>query len=150
MNRGIQSFLSNIDKQYSCPKCDKKFKLSKSLKKHLETLHPEEQIDYKTLNLKKINRRIEPNFSKQMDDSVMDLKQTIENMNFNTDEINHEITIEIDKLLNNPENYGSESNDRLVESLINTAVGETNLDNKMQPKDPMLSMPDLDIDDHLH
>ncbi|XP_056632942.1 PR domain zinc finger protein 15-like isoform X1 [Diorhabda sublineata] len=127
---------------FSCPKCDKKMKHEYSIKRHIESVHPDYKGKYKSVKTKsETNKQVEED----------ELTQALENINYNTDEINREITIEIDKLLNNPETFTSDSNDRLVESLINTAVGENNLDNDDtgQQKDAMLSMPDLDLDHDL-
>lgn len=85
------------------------------------------------------------------DDTELDLKQTIDNMNFLTDEINNyeaEVNSELDKLLNsatNIETFLDESNERLVDSLINIAVKDNPLlsDSSYQQKNICLSMPEL-------
>ncbi|XP_072378905.1 uncharacterized protein [Diabrotica undecimpunctata] len=138
--KDIQSLVSDIDKQYSCPKCNKKFKLRNSVERHIKNFHPEYSLEYKNNKMKGLETKRQANLSKQ----VEDLKRTIENMNFTTDEINQDNTMEI--LFNNSDIFTSDSNDRLMESLINTAVSENNLEDKDHQQDPMLSMPDLDLD----
>lgn len=80
------------------------------------------------------------------------MKQTIDNMNFNTDDINNyeaEINSELDKLLSsatNIEPYLDESNERLVDSLINIAVKENpilHLEANYHQRNACLSMPEL-------
>uniref|UniRef100_A0A6P7F266 Zinc finger protein 62-like n=1 Tax=Diabrotica virgifera virgifera TaxID=50390 RepID=A0A6P7F266_DIAVI len=137
----IESLVSCIDKQYSCPKCNKKFKLRHSVERHVKNFHPEYSLEYKNNSkMKGLENKRQANLSRQ----VEDLKRTIDNMNFTTDEINQDNTMEI--LFNNSDIFTSDSNDRLMESLINTAVSENNLDDKDHQQDPMLSMPDLDLD----
>ncbi|CAG9829532.1 unnamed protein product [Diabrotica balteata] len=132
--------IQSLDKQYSCPKCNKKFKLRYSIERHIKNFHPEYSLEYKNNKIKGLENKRQANLSKQ----VEDLKRTIENMNFTTDEINQDNTMEI--LFNNSDIFTSDSNDRLMESLINTAVSENNLEDKDHQQDPMLSMPDLDLD----
>lgn len=90
----------------------------------------------------------------------MDLKETIENMNFDTDDVNNcsennEINIEIDKILNNADNidnFLNDSSDRIVENLISIAAKENQLSaggGEYVPKDVCLSMPDLTADQEI-
>lgn len=85
----------------------------------------------------------------------MDLKETIENMNFDTDDVNscsenNDIKMEIDKILNNADNtdnFLNDSSDRIVENLISIAAKENQLENA--PKEVCLSMPDLTADQEI-
>ncbi|KAJ8940016.1 hypothetical protein NQ314_010847 [Rhamnusium bicolor] len=158
-------FQDNIEFYY-CPKCNKNMKLKSSLRRHMKMYHPDHEASCEImkpkigkLNTKKLSDEYVKddhvlNHDIEEDESVMDLKQTIENMDFNTDEINHcgennDINIEIDKILNNTDNldnFLSESSDRIVESLINSAAKENQLNtvtNHYAPKEVCLSMPDL-------
>lgn len=133
---------------FSCPKCETKVKFKQSLLKHIRKHHPgyEQSI--------RVNwRHTKTNFDNLLfkDDSELDLKQTIDNMNFITDDINNyeaEINSELDKLLNNATNiepFLDESNERLVDSLINIAVKDNPLlsDSNYQQRNVCLSMPEL-------
>lgn len=132
---------------YSCPKCETKVKFKQSLLKHMRKHHPGHeqtiQIDWKNLK-----SSVDNLFFKE--DSALDLKQSIDNMNFNTDEINNyeaEINSELDKLLSsatNIEPYLDESNERLVDSLINIAIKDNPLLNVETTLGTVgLSMPEL-------
>ncbi|CAH1982949.1 unnamed protein product [Acanthoscelides obtectus] len=131
---------------FSCPVCKKKMKHRYSLKRHVLISHP--SYEYKENR----RRKFKPDALNVTDeDSELDLKQTIENMNFNTDVVNTcentDFTMEIEKILNDENIFLSESNDRLVDKLIDSAVKESNLDisdsGPVKQKEVCLSMPDL-------
>ncbi|KAG5876662.1 hypothetical protein JTB14_027139 [Gonioctena quinquepunctata] len=153
LNKEIQSLFSDTEKPYSCPKCDKKMKLSQSVKRHIERFHPEFEYNYENVKRKRVKDKKAPDLEK-VEDPVMDLKQTIENMNFSTDDltsINTEINIEIEKLLNDPQNFSTDTNDMLVESLINSVVKDEYMNKPVlfKHEDVFLSMPVLDMDDSI-
>lgn len=134
---------------YSCPKCETKVKFKQSLLKHMRKHHPGHEQALR-VNWKSSKTTLDNLLFKE--DSELDLKQTIDNMNFNTDEINNyeaEINSELDKLLNsatNIEPYLDESNERLVDSLINIAVKDNpllNSETTYQHRNVCLSMPEL-------
>lgn len=135
---------------YSCPKCETKVKFKQSLFKHMRKHHPGQEQSIR-VNWKNAKNTVDNLLYK--DDSNLDLKQTIDNMNFHTDEINNyaaEINSELDKLLNSAtsiEPFLDESNERLVDSLINIAVKDNPLLNSeldyQQRSNVCLSMPEL-------
>lgn len=137
------------ENSYSCPKCETKVKFKQSLVKHMRKHHPGHEQTIR-VNWRNTKNPVESLLLK--DDSNLDLKQTIDNMNFNTDEINNyeaEINSELDKLLNsatNIEHFLDESNERLVDSLINIAVKDNpllNSETTYQQNNACLSMPEL-------
>lgn len=62
--------------EFSCPECQKKIKLIASLRRHMKIYHPGRSFDMNNIGRKVVN-----------EDDELDLKQTIENMDFNTDEV---------------------------------------------------------------
>lgn len=138
------------EKCYSCPKCETKVKFKQSLLKHMRKHHPGQE---QAIRVNWKNAKNNVNNLLYKDDSNLDLKQTIDNMNFHTDEINNyeaEINSELDKLLNSAtsiEPFLDESNERLVDSLINIAVKDNPLLNSesgyQQRSSVCLSMPEL-------
>ncbi|CAH1176122.1 unnamed protein product [Phaedon cochleariae] len=147
-NRGIQKVLTEIEKPFSCPKCGKNMTTTYSLKRHLTSLHPDYHIlEFEHVKRKRGNSKTGSKSKKVEEQAVLDLKQTIENMDFNTDDINHmntEINSEIDKFLNNPEMFASDSKDKLLDSLINSVKDDEKTD--LREKEVFLSMPELDLD----
>lgn len=137
------------DNFHSCPKCEKRVKFRQSLLKHIRKHHPAYE---QTIKVQwKASKNPIDNLEVK-DETELDLKETIENMNFNTDEINTyeaEINSEIDKLLNcatNLEPYLDESNERLVDRLIKIAVKDEpviNSNTHYQQRNACLSMPEL-------
>ncbi|CAG9859529.1 unnamed protein product [Phyllotreta striolata] len=113
----------DADKKFACAICDRKFKFNKSLTRHIRTIHPHEPIEQKSAKLKKCAK-----ISNKIDDSVAGLKRTIDSMHFT-----------------NIDNFDTDSNDRLVESLINNHVG-SGLASDAHQTVSMMSMLDLDID----
>ncbi|XP_018561356.1 PR domain zinc finger protein 15-like [Anoplophora glabripennis] len=162
MHQSLKSRLESLFREdaliYSCPKCDKNMKLKSSLVRHMRSLHADCEISSDIIKPKlgKLTAR-KPDGSMTGEDDVMDLKETIENMNYNTDEVNNctEINIEIDKILNNTDNidnFLSDSNDRIVENLISIAAKENELGtmgSEYAPKEVCLSMPDLTADQEI-
>ncbi|KAJ8979541.1 hypothetical protein NQ317_017689 [Molorchus minor] len=151
---------------YRCPRCDKNMKLKSSLSRHMRRFHPADELSFENmkprlgrLSKKKILEEHEikrGDIESDDDESVMDLKQTIENMDFNTDDVrcdNNDINIDIDKILCNTDdidNFLNESSDRIVESLINIATKNdqlTSVCNQSTSKEVCLSMPDLSEND---
>lgn len=137
-----------LENGYACYKCKTKVKFKQSLVKHMRKHHPGYEQNIK-LNLRLAKTSVDN--SQFKDDSELDMKQTIDNMNFITDEINNyeaEINSEIDKLLNSETNIEpllDDSNERLVDSLINIAVKDNPLlsDSSFHQRNICLSMPEL-------
>ncbi|VEN42218.1 unnamed protein product [Callosobruchus maculatus] len=153
-NRALQRHLKSHEKAdidssnypFFCPVCKKKMKHRYSVRRHLLIYHP--TYEYKETK----KRKVKPDPLDATDEeSELDLKQTIENMNFNTDVVNTcentDFTIEIEKILNDENIFLGESNDRLVDNLIDSAVKDTNLNitdsGGVKQKEVCLSMPDL-------
>nr|XP_023017751.1 PR domain zinc finger protein 15-like [Leptinotarsa decemlineata] len=155
VNITFESFFTETEKPYSCPKCDKKMKHSHSVKRHIERFHPDFEYSYESVKRKRVKDKKMNELENVDKDPLLDLKETIENMNFSFDDIpciNTEMNMEIDKLLNNPENFSSDTNDILVDSLINSVVKGADYSNKplsFKEKEVFLSMPDLDLDDNM-
>ncbi|KAJ8951838.1 hypothetical protein NQ318_019813 [Aromia moschata] len=151
----LESLFRDDVEVYQCPKCDRNMKLKSSLRRHMRIFHPEDDLTHEAMRPRvgRLGAKAPPE-GHESDESVMDLKQTIENMDFNTDEVNNcgennDINMEIDKLLDNAENidgFLNESGDKIVESLISIAAKQNHLSSvgcQYVTKEVCLSMPDL-------
>ncbi|CAH0557098.1 unnamed protein product [Brassicogethes aeneus] len=142
---------------FQCPACNKKMKLKSSLQRHMKRIHADIK-DYQGMDImpnkhkfagKKKEKKVEVTES---DLNIMDLKETIDNMNFTTDismsgndESNINIEFE-DMLKSTTDNidFLNESNDRIVENLLSIPMQSAPIENKAKPNSDILpSMPDL-------
>ncbi|XP_019869816.2 PR domain zinc finger protein 15 [Aethina tumida] len=155
----LKELTTTLDYIYECPLCNIKMKLKSSLNRHIRRKHSDQENYYMYLNLrpKRLTRKkAKPDVQTDTDLKVLDLKETIDNMNFTTDvslegNIENNINMEFEDMLKRTtENmdFLNESQEGMVNNLLNIPMEETVL-KENQRKEVCLSMPDLSGSDEL-
>lgn len=155
----LKELTTTLDYIYECPLCNIKMKLKSSLNRHIRRKHSDQENYYMYLNVrpKRLTRKkAKPDVQTDTDLKVLDLKETIDNMNFTTDvslegNIENNINMEFEDMLKRTtENmdFLNESQEGMVNNLLNIPMEETVL-KENQRKEVCLSMPDLSGSDEL-